>query len=72
MTVLKMIPMIMIMIVILVTTRWLVANLFFILKKMMRWLVANLGKLCVTELGKHCLQGGLEGVHFLRGDHHYD
>ena len=35
-------------------------------------MLANLGKLCVTELGKHCLQGGLEGVHFLRGDHHYD
>ena len=39
----------------------------------MRWMVANLGKLGVTELGKHCLQGGLEGVHFLRGvHHHYD
>ena len=35
-------------------------------------MVANLGKLGVTELGKHCLQGGLEGVHFLRGVHHQD
>ena len=43
--------------------------LMIIFIMMISWMLirfGNLGKLGVTELGKHCLQGRLERVHFLQ------
>ena len=43
--------------------------LMIIFIMMISWILirfGNLGKLGVTELRKHCLQGGLERVHFLQ------